>query len=146
MLTCAHSDDSSGGVETRGHFTIQCMLTCAIPMTSPHSSGLLFKFEPFVLHVSCRSLEDGQLMLKAALAAGYKNSGMIVGKRIMVNVRGTLKLEVPVVYHGEMVVTKDYIRTLVQCSTILSLLVVVVFFFFFSISPFPFPRSLPILF
>jgi tRNA wybutosine-synthesizing protein 3 len=50
-------------------------------------AAVLFKFEPFVLHMSCASLANGQLMLKTALAAGYKNSGMIVSKKRIIVVR-----------------------------------------------------------
>jgi hypothetical protein len=80
------------------------------------TSDIIFKFEPFVLHVSCRSLSDGQRLLRVALAAGFKNSGMIVGRRITVAVRATLRLEVPVVFGGKSAVSDAYVMQLVRLS------------------------------
>ncbi|XP_061621390.1 tRNA wybutosine-synthesizing protein 3 homolog [Phyllopteryx taeniolatus] len=47
----------------------------------------VLKFEPFVLHVQCRTLGDAQLMLSAAVQSGFRNSGLTfskAGKIIMV--------------------------------------------------------------
>ncbi|XP_066548261.1 tRNA wybutosine-synthesizing protein 3 homolog isoform X2 [Amia ocellicauda] len=41
----------------------------------------VFKFEPFVLHVQCKRLEDAQLLHSVAINAGFRNSGITVGKK-----------------------------------------------------------------
>uniref|UniRef100_A0A8C0WM02 tRNA wybutosine-synthesizing protein 3 homolog n=1 Tax=Castor canadensis TaxID=51338 RepID=A0A8C0WM02_CASCN len=41
----------------------------------------VLKFEPFVLHVQCRQLEDAQILHSVAVDSGFRNSGITVGKR-----------------------------------------------------------------
>nr|CAB3267407.1 tRNA wybutosine-synthesizing protein 3 homolog [Phallusia mammillata] len=68
------------------------------------------KFEPFIVHVQCSTLEHAQLLLKAAIAAGFRNSGITMNKQCkhpMVAVRGTLCLEVPLTGHGGHRLTSD---------------------------------------
>ncbi|XP_014878195.1 tRNA wybutosine-synthesizing protein 3 homolog isoform X2 [Poecilia latipinna] len=54
----------------------------------------VLKFEPFVLHVQCRRLEDAQLLA----------------------VRSTHGLEVPLSSHGKLLVDEDYIQFLTQTA------------------------------
>uniref|UniRef100_A0A8C6W1D8 tRNA wybutosine-synthesizing protein 3 homolog n=1 Tax=Nannospalax galili TaxID=1026970 RepID=A0A8C6W1D8_NANGA len=41
----------------------------------------VLKFEPFVLHVQCRQLQDAQILHSVAVTSGFRNSGITVGKR-----------------------------------------------------------------
>lgn len=78
----------------------------------------VFKFEPFVLHVQCRDLECGQQMLKAALTSGFKNSGIVIGRKanVIVAVRSTQTIEVPLVHVGELMVSHKYVEFLVDIA------------------------------
>uniref|UniRef100_V9L6I7 tRNA wybutosine-synthesizing protein 3 homolog n=1 Tax=Callorhinchus milii TaxID=7868 RepID=V9L6I7_CALMI len=78
----------------------------------------VFKFEPFVLHVQCRQLEDAQLLHSVAINAGFRNSGITVGKKgkIMMAVRSTHCLEVPLCHKGRLLVNDEYIDYLVQVA------------------------------
>lgn len=69
-----------------------------------------------MLHVSCRSLADAQRLMKVVLGCGYKNSGMLVGKRFMVAVRSTLRLDVPVVFDGKIAVSSQYMHQLIALA------------------------------
>lgn len=70
------------------------------------------KFEPFVLHVQCGNLVCAQLLHGAAIAAGFRNSGLSVGKhgKIITAVRSTHSLEVPVTCGGECLVSCEYVK------------------------------------
>ncbi|KAM9720066.1 tRNA wybutosine-synthesizing protein 3 homolog isoform 6-T6 [Menidia menidia] len=63
----------------------------ALLMTWSTNDAVL-KFEPFVLHVQCRRLEDAQLMA----------------------IRSTHGLEVPLTHNGKLLVEHDYIHFLIQ--------------------------------
>lgn len=78
----------------------------------------VFKFEPFVLHVQCKSLSSAQSMLSCAVASGFRNSGISLGNKgkIIVAVRSTHGLEVPLSMDGELLVTYKYIEKLVQIA------------------------------
>ncbi|XP_067892674.1 tRNA wybutosine-synthesizing protein 3 homolog isoform X1 [Heterodontus francisci] len=78
----------------------------------------VFKFEPFVLHVQCRKMEDAQLLHSVAINSGFRNSGITVGKKgkIMMAVRSTHCLEVPLCHRGTVLVSEEYIDYLVQVA------------------------------
>ncbi|XP_073705106.1 tRNA wybutosine-synthesizing protein 3 homolog [Garra rufa] len=77
-----------------------------------------FKFEPFVLHVQCKQLEDAQLLHTVAVNSGFRNSGITVGKKgkIIMAVRSTHCLEVPVSHKGTVLITDKYLDFLVRVS------------------------------
>ena len=79
-------------------------------------SPICCKFEPFVLHVQCRTMDKAEKMLKVALDAGYRNSGIMVGKKkkYMVGVRSTPGAQVPLAFNDNVRVTDEYIRCLVS--------------------------------
>lgn len=78
----------------------------------------VLKFEPFVLHVQCRRLEDAQIMHSVAINSGFRNSGLTVGKtgKIISAIRSTHGLEVPVSRQGTLLVNQDYIHFLSQVA------------------------------
>ncbi|XP_053549888.1 tRNA wybutosine-synthesizing protein 3 homolog isoform X2 [Bombina bombina] len=78
----------------------------------------VMKFEAFVLHVQCRMLEDAQLLHNVAINSGFRNSGITVGKKgkIVMAVRSTHCLEVPLSHRGKCLVDKDYIEFLVHTA------------------------------
>ncbi|XP_076800600.1 tRNA wybutosine-synthesizing protein 3 homolog [Clavelina lepadiformis] len=72
------------------------------------------KFEGFIMHIKCCGLEEARLMQNAAISAGHRNSGITLGKQgrnIMVAVRGTQCLEVPITdVHGARLTSDLYIK------------------------------------
>ncbi|XP_075688964.1 tRNA wybutosine-synthesizing protein 3 homolog [Rhinoderma darwinii] len=82
------------------------------------SGDAVLKFEPFVLHVQCRTLEDAQLLHGVAINSGFRNSGITVGKKgkIIMAVRSTHCLEVPLSHKAKCLVSEEYIDFLVQTA------------------------------
>ncbi|XP_043855272.1 tRNA wybutosine-synthesizing protein 3 homolog [Dromiciops gliroides] len=78
----------------------------------------VLKFEPFVLHVQCRQLQDAQVLHSVAIESGFRNSGITVGKRgkTMLAVRSTHGLEVPLSHYGRLMVTEEYIDFLLKIA------------------------------
>ncbi|XP_012872431.1 PREDICTED: tRNA wybutosine-synthesizing protein 3 homolog [Dipodomys ordii] len=78
----------------------------------------ILKFEPLVLHVQCRQLEDAQILHSVAIDSGFRNSGITVGKRgkTMLAVRSTHGLEVPLSHKGNLMVTEEYIEFLLKIA------------------------------
>jgi len=76
------------------------------------------KFEPFIIHVQCASLADADNLLKIALASGFRNSGITLGKRgkhVMVAVRSTLCLEVPLTRSsGAWLTSDEYVHYIIE--------------------------------
>ncbi|NWV60641.1 TYW3 protein, partial [Malurus elegans] len=82
------------------------------------TGDVVFKFEPFVLHVMCQELQDAQLLHSIAVDSGFRNSGITVGRggKIMMAVRGTHCLEVPLSHKGRLMVSEEYIEFLVHVA------------------------------
>ncbi|XP_070123589.1 tRNA wybutosine-synthesizing protein 3 homolog isoform X2 [Equus przewalskii] len=82
------------------------------------NSDAILKFEPFILHVQCRQLQDAQILHSVAIDSGFRNSGITVGKRgkTMLAVRSTHGLEVPLSHKGQLMVTEEYIDFLLKIA------------------------------
>ncbi|XP_027755268.1 tRNA wybutosine-synthesizing protein 3 homolog [Empidonax traillii] len=82
------------------------------------TGDVVFKFEPFVLHVLCREMQDAQLLHSVAVDSGFRNSGITVGRggKITMAVRSTHCLEVPLSHKGRLLVSEEYIEFLVQVA------------------------------
>ncbi|XP_041363403.1 tRNA wybutosine-synthesizing protein 3 homolog isoform X1 [Gigantopelta aegis] len=78
----------------------------------------VFKFEPFILHVQCRTLEDAQKLHSVAIASGLRNSGISIGGKgkVIAAIRSTHMLEVPLSCNGEILVSEKYLNFLVDCA------------------------------
>ncbi|NXP03257.1 TYW3 protein, partial [Thinocorus orbignyianus] len=83
------------------------------------TGDVVLKFEPFVLHVLCQELQDAQLLQPpAAIDSGFRNSGISVGKggKIVMAVRSTHCLEVPLSHKGKLMVSEEYIEFLIHVA------------------------------
>ncbi|OPJ76918.1 tRNA wybutosine-synthesizing protein 3 homolog isoform X2 [Patagioenas fasciata] len=82
------------------------------------TGDVVLKFEPFVLHVQCQELQDAQLLHSVAVDSGFRNSGITVGRggKIMMAVRSTHCLEVPLCHKGKLMVSEEYIEFLIHVA------------------------------
>ncbi|KAJ8012308.1 hypothetical protein DPEC_G00067310 [Dallia pectoralis] len=96
----------------------KCQIRDLVSGLENSSGDAVLKFEPFLLHVQCRHLEDGQLLHSVAINSGFRNSGYTVGKKgkIIMAVRSTHCLEVPLSHQGQALVKEDYIHFLVEVA------------------------------
>ncbi|KAM9322669.1 tRNA wybutosine-synthesizing protein 3 homolog [Pholidichthys leucotaenia] len=96
----------------------KCTFDDLMSAVAKSSGDAVLKFEPFVLHVQCRRLEDAQLMHSVAINSGFRNSGLTVGKtgKIIMAVRSTHGLEVPLTHGGKLLVDEEYIHFLTQMA------------------------------
>ena len=75
---------------------------------------LWLKFEPFILHVQCYSLDKAHVLLSAAIKQGCRNSGISLGKneKYLVAVRSTSSMEVPLHCSSRFELDMTYLRFL----------------------------------
>jgi len=78
--------------------------------------GLIyFKQEPCILHIACSNLDSAYNLLDKARFAGWKRSGLIAkGKRIILELMSTEKLELPIIEKGKLLVPEIYLKLLVK--------------------------------
>ncbi|XP_053102336.1 tRNA wybutosine-synthesizing protein 3 homolog isoform X2 [Hemicordylus capensis] len=95
-----------------------CTMENVLTALQRATDDAIFKFEPFVLHVQCQELQDAQLLHAVAIEAGFRNSGITVGRKgkIMMAVRSTHCLEVPLSQKGKLMVSEEYVDFVVQVA------------------------------
>lgn len=64
--------------------------------------------------VECRDVESAEALVSIAVSSGLRESGVTsVKKRVIVGIRCSLRLEVPLGESGNVLVSQDYVRFLV---------------------------------
>jgi len=67
------------------------------------------------LHVACIDLSSGLKLLEKARIAGWKRSGLIAkGKRVILELMSTEKIEMPIMNNGKLLVDDNYLNLLVK--------------------------------
>ena len=75
------------------------------------------RYEPFIIHVACRTAEDAAKLLKTLHELGVKRSGIIsLSSKIVVEIIGTEHIEALISEKGRMLVSDDYIAALVHSA------------------------------
>jgi len=76
-----------------------------------------FKLDPPILHVACESLEGAQKLYDKAKLVGWKRSGLVsFGKRFILELNSTEKLEFPVFFNGKILVDEEFLKKVVEIS------------------------------
>lgn len=89
----------------------------AISSAASKKETLIFKQEPVILHVCCASLEDSEKLLNNARESGWKNSGIMSAQgRIVLELRSTEYLALPIMLAGKILVNEEFIKILLKES------------------------------
>lgn len=76
-----------------------------------------FKFEPCILHIACKTLEDSQKIYDKAKLAGWKKAGIIGMKSgFVVELNGTDRLEFPIINANKILVGDEFLEIVVEES------------------------------
>ncbi|AJP38741.1 AHL_G0019810.mRNA.1.CDS.1 [Saccharomyces cerevisiae] len=81
---------------------------------------ILYKYEPFILHVKCRDFQAASKLYNAAMSCGFRESG--IGSNNLVAIRINIKLDVPIGYLDEdsdtlkLFVSPEYVSVLDSLS------------------------------
>jgi len=79
------------------------------------SDLIYFRQEPCILHVACSDLKSAQVLLDKAKLVGWKNSGIMASsKRIVLEMRSTEHIELPLILKGKLLVDDNYLKILVS--------------------------------
>lgn len=86
---------------------------------STHSipSELVFRFEPLIIAVECKDLSSAHSLVSLAISSGFRESGITnANKRIIIAIRCSIRMEVPLGDTHNIMVTPEYVRYLVQVA------------------------------
>ncbi|GAB2244817.1 hypothetical protein Droror1_Dr00000310 [Drosera rotundifolia] len=80
-------------------------------------SDLVFRFEPMIVAVECRNIGTARDLVAMAVGSGFRESGVtsVSGKgRVMVAIRCSIRMEVPLGRSDRILVSEEYVRYLVE--------------------------------
>ncbi|KAG0483945.1 hypothetical protein HPP92_012029 [Vanilla planifolia] len=78
---------------------------------------LVFRFEPLIVAVDCKDVASAQELVSTAISCGFRESGITsIQKRVMVAIRCSIRLEVPLGQIGLIMVTPEYVSYLVTVA------------------------------
>lgn len=81
------------------------------------NQGWLIQFPP-IIHVACRDLSSAEKMLLVANDAGFRRSGIISLRNLVVEIASLERLELPIAMKGKLIVGEDYLRTAVEIANL----------------------------
>lgn len=84
-----------------------------------HSKGQLwFLVRSPILHVGARTMEDAVKLLNLAISLGFKYSNIksVSHKKLLVEIRSTERMDVPLGADGELWVSEEYIEKIVNLA------------------------------
>lgn len=74
-----------------------------------------FKQEPVILHIACSDLQKAEELLEKAQDSGFKKKGIITTRsRIVVELIGSEKLELPIISNKRLLVNDAYLKLLIK--------------------------------
>jgi tRNA wybutosine-synthesizing protein 3 len=79
--------------------------------------NIKFKEEPCILHISCKTLEDAEILYEKGKLAGWKRLG-IIGTRngFTFELNSTEKLEFPIIQNGKILVDDNFLKIITEDS------------------------------
>lgn len=84
-------------------------------VTELHS--LVFRFEPLIIAVECKDVEAAQFLVSLAISSGFRESGITsVNKRVIIAIRCSIRLEVPLGDTEKIMVSSEYVKYLVELA------------------------------
>ncbi|CAF1576015.1 unnamed protein product [Rotaria magnacalcarata] len=116
-VTSSTKSDCQWLYVTHEHADLEAVLNC-LEQRPKEIDMVSIKFEAFILHVICRTLECAKVLLNIALECGYRNSGLVISNqgKITLAIRSTHVLEVPLVIGGNLAVDQNYITQIVSIA------------------------------
>ncbi|KAK4439340.1 tRNA wybutosine-synthesizing protein 2/3/4 [Sesamum alatum] len=81
------------------------------------SESIVFRFEPLIIAVECENVEAAQFLVSLAISCGFRESGITsVSKRVIIAIRCSIRLEVPLGDTNRVMVSPEYVRYLVEVA------------------------------
>jgi tRNA wybutosine-synthesizing protein 3 len=89
----------------------------ALEKISKEYDGIVeFQQSCCILHVACLTLKDSQKLLTFAKESGWQRSGIIGGRRNMVELHSTESMCFPIMNNGKLLVCDDFLKLAIEIA------------------------------
>lgn len=83
-------------------------------ISKEYNGNVEFQQSCCILHVACASLDDAQTIVNKAKESGWQRSGIIGGKRNIVELHSTESISFPIMKNGKILVDDDFLKLIVE--------------------------------
>lgn len=81
------------------------------------SESIVFRYEPLIIAVECENVEAAQALVSLAISCGFRESGITsVSKRVIIAIRCSIRLEVPLGDTKRLMVSPEYVEYLAEVA------------------------------
>ncbi|HII71247.1 TPA: hypothetical protein HA265_00650 [Candidatus Woesearchaeota archaeon] len=81
---------------------------------------MVFRYEPFIIHVVCRNMEAADRLLRLVRDMGLKRCGIIsLGKKIVIEIIGTANISTLVARQGRLLLDIAYLKVMTETANML---------------------------
>ncbi|XP_047307750.1 tRNA wybutosine-synthesizing protein 2/3/4 [Impatiens glandulifera] len=88
--------------------------TSLSPEDPVYDSSLVLRFEPLIIAIECIDVSSAQSLVSLAISCGFRESGITnVSKRVIVAIRCSIRMEVPLGDAGKLMVSPEYVKFLI---------------------------------
>lgn len=89
-------------------------------LKEPPKEQVVYRYEPFIIHVECRNLEHAERLLTEVRTLGLKRCGIIsLGAHPTVEILGTANISTLISQENKLLLTEEYIKLMVETSNML---------------------------
>lgn len=89
----------------------------ALEKISKEYTGIVeFQQSCCILHIACLTLNDAQIIVNKAKSAGWQRSGIIGGKRNIVELHSTENMSFPIMDKGNILVNPDFLKLVIEIA------------------------------
>lgn len=85
-------------------------------ITKEYSGIIEFQQSCCILHIACLTLNDAQILVNKAKAAGWQRSGIIGGKRNMIELHSTESMSFPIANNNKILVNEDFLKLIIEIA------------------------------
>ena len=79
------------------------------------NENVKFKQEPCIIHIACKDFESAVKIYDKGKLTGWKKSGIIsTGKRFVVELNGTERIEFPLIVNGKILVEDIFLKAAIE--------------------------------
>ncbi|MGE0793194.1 MAG: tRNA wybutosine-synthesizing 3 family protein [Candidatus Woesearchaeota archaeon] len=81
------------------------------------STIVRFKFEPLIIHICCKTIDDAKKLILICQEIGLKDSGiMSLNEKIIVKINGSERIDAPVGVDGKLIVDENYLKFVTELA------------------------------
>ena len=101
--------------QTKWLFTSHDLVKYSDIKLEPSKEIIWFRYEPLILHICCKTIDDAKKLMKITSNSAFKHSGIISMKnKIIFEIVGIDYMDIPLTKDNKILVNEDYLKIIIS--------------------------------